>query len=176
MGEANRLKRFSRDNVDAGFAVPVLGVRGEDIEKRCRLFASSRDFDVFENAEIVENPDVLKRPREAESRDAVRLETKNFFTLDTNRPSVRVRGAAERVEQGRLAGAVGSDNRLHDAFGDIEIDIVECDKPTKATRHPAGHNDRFSGQCAPARRNWNCDATDASPPGARTMTAMTPRP
>ena len=70
MGEADGLKRFPREGVDISFAVFVPRAGDDDIEKKAWLVASGRHLDVFEDAQIVEDPDVLKRPGEAEPRDA----------------------------------------------------------------------------------------------------------
>src|SRR5258708_2394426 len=99
------------------------------------------DLDVLQHREIAEDADVLERSGQTEPRDAMRLESENLRAADADRAGVRMRRAAQRVQQRGLAGAVGADDSLHDAAGHVEIDAVERDQAAEAPRHAARADD-----------------------------------
>src|SRR6266478_8904157 len=98
------------------------------------------------------------------------------MAADANRSGVGMRGAAQRVEQRGFAGAVWTDDGLHDASRHVKVEAIKRDEAAKSACHASRDNDRLRGQRARVRRTANCDASEARPPGASTITAITPRP
>src|SRR5579863_6072031 len=103
VGKADGFQCLARASIKIRLASPVPRIRCQDIEKRRRASAGGCDLDVFENAQVVENPDVLKRPRQPKPRNPVRLQPKNLLTADANGTRVGVRSATQCVEQRGLA-------------------------------------------------------------------------
>src|SRR3981189_1452419 len=130
--------------------------------------AAGCDLDVFQHGEIAEDPDVLEGSRQAEPRDAVRLEPENLRAVDSDRAGVRMRRAAQRVQQRGLAGAVGADDGLYDATRHVEIDAVERDQAAEAPRHATRADDWLIRHRAPSRRRGDMAIIEARPPGSST--------
>ena len=65
---------------------------------------------------------------------------------------------------------------MHNASDHDEVEAIKRDEAAKPPRHASRDNDRLRGQLARARRSRSNDASEASPPGASTITAITPRP
>jgi hypothetical protein len=103
MGEADDIECLMRVAIDASFAVSVPRIGCQNIEKRGRAVAGSRNLYVFDHTQIIENPDVLERTGETEPRDPMRFETKYLLAADTNGAGVGMRGAAQRIEQSGFA-------------------------------------------------------------------------
>src|SRR5439155_24941476 len=78
---------------------------------------------VVEHGHALEQGDVLEGAREAERRDAARREGRDVLALDDDPARVGVVEAADHVEHGRLAGAVGPDHREDLALLDIEAHL-----------------------------------------------------
>src|SRR5882672_2401708 len=106
----------------------------------------------------------------------MRLQFEDFVALDPDRTGIGMGGAAEGVEQRGLAGAVRPDNRLDNTAGNLEVNMIQRDKPTEPLGDAACHEYRRLFHHARISRCWMREATDARPPGARTITTMTPRP
>src|SRR4029077_10058798 len=109
-------------------------------------------------------------------RDPMRLESEEFPAVDLNRTGIGMRGAAESIEYCGLAGAVRPDNRLNNAERDVEVDTIERDEAAETFGHATRREDRRIAHRAPASRSRISEAMDARPPGAKTITTMTPRP
>src|ERR1700761_2753598 len=119
--KADDLERIARGLIDLGFSLPLPHIRYHDVEQRCRGVAGGGDLYVFDHAEILEDPNVLERPAQAQPRDPMWLEGKDFIAVDANRAGIGMRCTAQRVEERGLARAVRPDDRLNDAAGDVEI-------------------------------------------------------
>src|SRR5207302_1529837 len=94
--------------------------------------------DVVEHAHALEQGDVLERARDAEGRDVRRRQVRAIPSLERDPAFVRVIEPADGVEQGRLAGAVGADDRHDLPPRDAQADPVDGDE--RAESHAdAGH-------------------------------------
>src|SRR5207247_10133105 len=89
-----------------------------------------------------EQVDVLDGPRAAERRDAARREARDVRALDDDPARVGVVEAADHVEHGRLAGAVGPDHRDDLALLDIEAHLRHGLDPAERLRDPADLDER----------------------------------
>ena len=92
-----------------------------------------------------------------ESGDAVgqgELATR-WCAEDLERAGIGRREPEDQTEQGRLAGAVRTDQAVHLALGYIEVDAVESDGPTEGLADPARSDRRRSAHLVPLSRN--CD-------------------
>jgi hypothetical protein len=93
--------------------------------------------DVVEHGHLTEQSQVLKRAGNAKMRGLSRLDPGERASLELDVSAVRSLIAGDDVEEGRLAGAVGPDQRGHDAGKQREIDRVgRGDAP-----EPLGHAD-----------------------------------
>jgi hypothetical protein len=65
-------------------------------------------------------------------------------TLEGPRPGVRLVETGEQIEQGRLAGAVGPDQRRDSAAGDLDMLNVDGLEAAEGAGHPVGDEDRVT--------------------------------
>ena len=82
-----------------------------------------------------EQADVLERPRHAQRRDLVRPRAGDVRAVELDLAQRRLVEAGEHVEERRLAGAVGPDDRDDRALGDLEGDVVDGDEAAEDLRH-----------------------------------------
>jgi len=66
---------------------------------------------ILEHREPVEDIGDLEGPRDASSAYLVSWELTDIFALENDSAPVRAKDACDQIEQGRLAGPVGPDNR-----------------------------------------------------------------
>src|SRR5438094_715998 len=94
--------------------------------------------DVHDHAHALEQGDVLERARDAEGRDVRRRPVRAVPPLERDPAFERVIEPADGVEQARLAGAVGADDRHDLPLRDAQADPVDGDE--RAESHAdAGH-------------------------------------
>ncbi len=89
---------------------------------------------VLEQAHRREQRQVLERPRDAESRDAVGADGQQVFAVESQATTCGVVDATHDVEHRGLAGTVRTDQSEDLAFGDLERQTVE--------RHDSTEHDR----------------------------------
>ena len=111
----------------------------EHRRQRARLLPRlDADLDVLEGGQRREQPDVLERARDAEVVDLVGLLAQDAGEAvagpggHEHLPLLRGVDAGERVEQRRLAGAVGPDDGQDLAAGHRHRDVVEADDAAEA--------------------------------------------
>jgi hypothetical protein len=81
-------------------------------------------------------------------------------SLDQHLAAVRLHHPGQDIHQGRLAGAVLADQRMHLARREIEEDVVESDGRTETLRYaPRGEE---GGHQVPVRRSAGMSATAIS--------------
>src|SRR2546423_10687968 len=90
------------------------------------------DEHVVQDGHRAEQRDVLKRAREAAADHLMRTDRQNRGAIDEDRAGARPVNAGDDVEEGCLAGAVGSDQSDHLAGLDRERNPIESDHPTEA--------------------------------------------
>ena len=93
------------------------------------------DHHVLEHRQPGEQPDALQRARDAESRRAGWCApSRASGPAIQASPTVGAHKPADHVEQGRLAGAVGTDDAEHLARRDLDRDVVERGDAAEADR------------------------------------------
>jgi hypothetical protein len=80
---------------------------------------------VVEHAQLCKDPQVLKGPSDAEACDLVRLATHDVAAFELDLTVLGCVQPADRIQQARLAGAVGTDNGSDFARSYLERDIRE---------------------------------------------------
>src|SRR5262249_53665938 len=89
----------------------------------------------LEYRRIRADADVLERPRNAASGDAM---SRKAGDVDTGKPHLSARGlhhAGDDIEERRLASTVGSDEADDLAVGNRKVDVAERGQPAKALRN-----------------------------------------
>jgi hypothetical protein len=100
---------------------------------------------VIERRHECEEPDVLKRTRDAARGDPVRPQPRKRRTFELD-PSRRRRvDARNQVEDGRLSRAVGADQRDDTAGVDIEGEIVDGDESAEGAPDAIEPEERAHG-------------------------------
>src|SRR5690349_10468322 len=89
--------------------------------------------EVLEHGGVLEQLDVLERPRDAAPRDLVRRHPRDVLAVEDQTARGRLVDARDQVEDRRLAGAVGPDDREDLARLDLEAHAV--DGPEAAEVH-----------------------------------------
>jgi hypothetical protein len=84
--------------------------RGEDVGAAKMVRA---EHHVLQDGQVREQPDALERPGDAQLREAVRRGAGQRLAAPGEGARLRLDEAADDVEQGRLAGAVGADDPEH---------------------------------------------------------------
>jgi len=91
---------------------------GNDPELRARIAGLNRD--VFGDRHPLDEPEILVDERNRSGRSSLRLPA-----ADPDLARVGFVHARQNLDQGRLAGAVLSEQRMHLAATDVEVDLIE---------------------------------------------------
>ena len=102
----------------------------------------SAEHQVVDQGEVREQLDALEGAGHAERRDVVRSHADDLLAGEANAALLRPVDAGQDVEDGRLAGAVGTDDREQLARLDGERDTVDRDHAGEPQRHVADIEDR----------------------------------
>ena len=94
--------------------------------------AERADRDVVEHRHVGQDAQVLERPADAETGDAVGPHADDGAALETDFSLGRRDEAADQVEQRRLAGAVGPDQADQLVGVDMAGDGIDRDQPLEA--------------------------------------------
>jgi len=105
------------------------------LEEARRADAVATHLDVVEDRHVVEQGDVLERPADPDLGNGVPRLVEDGPPLELNIAAVGRVETAQAVEQGRLAGAVGTDQAGDLARKDVEGYAIEGDD----TAEPDGH-------------------------------------
>ena len=81
---------------------------------------------VFQHRHAREDAAALRRLRDAQPRDLVGRQARDVVPVEHDRALARARIAEDRHHQGRLAGAVGADQRDDLAVGDVDVDALRA--------------------------------------------------
>src|SRR3990172_11198021 len=110
----------------------------------------ARGHDVLADRHASQDLGALECPHEAAGVDAVGGKPVDALTAQPHLAGVRAQGARDDVEQGRLAGAVRSDQRQHFAGAHVERDVVERPQSAEAHGYAADFEQRaLAGHAAP---------------------------
>src|SRR5438034_1197851 len=136
-----------------------------------------RGLDVLVDGQLREDVGPLERAAHAHAAEVVRRHAGDVAPVEHDPPSVAAQVAGDQVEQRRLAGAVGPDDRAHAVLRHVERDARDGDEAVERLgevahlkhaaasragaraargRHPARRESRTA-----ARRGW-CRARTAS--------------
>ena len=118
-----------------------------------------RDEHVLERGHVVEEADVLERPRHAERRDLVRRARGDVDVLEEDPARGRLVDAGQDVEEGRLAGAVRADQADDRAARDREVDVVHGDEAAELLAHLDRLEQRLALDRGDRRRAHCCCAS-----------------
>ncbi|PHN57539.1 hypothetical protein AO286_09855 [Pseudomonas syringae] len=88
-------------------------------------FVRRRNIKVFAHGEVFVHRRVLKLAPHARAGDLVLDHGFQLQVLETNPACAGAGFAAEHVEQGGLARAIGADHHMHLVFLDIEVEVVD---------------------------------------------------
>jgi hypothetical protein len=94
------------------------------------------DEHVLDGVHLGEQPDVLERPADPESRDRVGRHVHHLGPVEDDRPRRRLVDAGELVEERRLPGAVRPDQRHDRPARDREVDVVGRDQAPELLADP----------------------------------------
>src|SRR6266542_3404075 len=134
---------------------------GEDIpepEADARVHAHEH---VLDRGHVGEEPDVLERAADPERRDLIGAEAAERDAAARHGAAVGRIQTREDVEQRRLAGSVGSNDR-RDAAIEREVDVGDSGEPTEALGDPAGLEERHQRTGATVSGASGVDARAAS--------------
>ena len=142
LGEC-RCERFEsepRERVVGAVRALAFGAAGrgqrEEVAAERRAFGAKRPGDdVFEYGHFAEETCVLKRSSDAEGGDAVRLPAGNVGAADRHAALAGPADSADRVEQRRLAGTVGADQRRQRSAREREAHVVHRNEPAEPLRN-----------------------------------------
>src|SRR5439155_25308920 len=81
---------------------------------------------------VVEEPDVLERPRDSPTRNLVRLVARDVASVEHDASARRLEETSDVVEKSGFAGAVGADQGEHLAPLDVETHVVHRDETAEA--------------------------------------------
>jgi hypothetical protein len=90
------------------------------------------DHAVFEDGEPANESDVLERPADPTCDPTVGGKKRDVLAAVLNRSGVGLVETGDAVEQGRLAGAVGTDEPDDLPLGDVDVHVLEGDEPAEA--------------------------------------------
>src|ERR1700722_4110118 len=88
----------------------------------------------------------LKRAHQAEARHVGRRHRRNVLPLVQNSTRGRLQELGQKIETGRLAGPVGTDQRMNTAATDPKIDIANGEEARKFFRQSLGFENELIGQ------------------------------
>src|SRR5262249_32793002 len=94
------------------------------------------DPHVFQYAQVREDGGDLEGPYEAHARDRGGLAPRDVAVVEAEAPGRRRQEGAEQVEDRRLAGAVGADERVDRAPADAQSDVLHGHEAAKLLGEP----------------------------------------
>src|SRR5206468_7642884 len=100
-------------------APPALPARVAPEAEAVRRACLHRERDVLERREAGIDAGDLERARQAFARAPGRRQAGDVLARESDGPGVGAQGTRERVDEGGLAGAVGPDDRVRLALGDM---------------------------------------------------------
>jgi hypothetical protein len=92
------------------------------------------DQDVVERGELTEHLGVLERTGDTAPGDLVRRQREQVFTVERDPARQRTVESGDQVEHGRLAGAVGADQREDLSIADLDAELAQGGEAAEADR------------------------------------------
>ena len=94
----------------------------------------ARHFQIVENAELLEQPPALERPRHTKAPQLVRGHARHILPVMTDRSLCRRLKPGQHIDQRRLARAIGPDQPRHFRRRNIKVDVRQRMQPVKRDR------------------------------------------
>src|SRR5580658_3792850 len=160
--EADRVEGGARRIVEHGRRL-----RRREQPARERGLRLQRDLDVVQHAHVREDAGDLEAAHHPHPRDRGRVELGDLGTVEAHAAAGRRREAREDVEQGRLPGAVGADDRMDRPLGDVERDAVQRGEPGVDLDDVARREDRLAHE-GDFPAPWHGSSTRRTGPDRRT--------
>jgi hypothetical protein len=113
--------------------------------------AMAADQQVLQHRGVLEELDVLEGAGDAVARHHMRRHARNHLALEAHLARGRPVERGDQVEDRRLAGAIGSDQREHLVGPDLEGHVVHGQQAAEADREIRGFEHR--------RRHFSCSMT-----------------
>src|SRR5471032_2769530 len=85
----------------------------------------------------------LERARQPHARDRRGRITGDVATIEGDTARRRRQEVSQKVEAGRLASPMWSDQRVNCMTLDLQTDVLDCNEPLELLRKPAGLEDYF---------------------------------
>ena len=114
--------------------------------------------DIFERRKLLEQPNFLERARDAMARALIGPQLRNVAPAKHDRAGIGLVDAAQKVEQRRLAGAIGADDGEYGSGFDGERDIANRVHAAEALAQTLGAQERACGQ----RTRFGCGGNRGS--------------
>ena len=111
-----------------------------------RLFGvtvTGRD-DVLKHRHRRKEPDVLKRPRNAETRDLIRTHPVDARAADANVARGRFVNAGQQIKNRRFAGAVRPDEPVDLAAADLDVEVLDRCQTAETNHRLVGFQNMIS--------------------------------
>jgi hypothetical protein len=119
-----------------------------EIERRAAL-ALQRNAHVLEHGEVRKRRGNLERADHPHARDRRGRRAGDLPLVEDDLARGRRQEVRQQIEAGRLAGAVGADQRMDRAAADLEIDAVDRDESLELLGEPARLQDDVVGHTPP---------------------------
>src|SRR5262245_10692656 len=117
-------------------------LRAPEVERRSTL-ALERDADVFEHGQMRENGRDLKRSHQSEARHPGGRERRDVAALVDDPSPGGTHELRQQVETSRLAGAIGSDQRMNRAAANLQAHSVDRNEAGKLFGEILGEEDEI---------------------------------
>src|SRR6516164_207083 len=137
-----------------------MALRAPEVERVAAL-ALQGDSHVLEHAQVRKYGGDLKRADEAHARDRRRPRSRDVLAVENDVAARRREEVREQVEAGRLAGAVGPDQRVDRAAPNRETHVIDRDEALELLGQAAGLEDRVGGH-----GGWALRRSDAGAPAS----------
>ena len=111
-------------------------------EEARSLVRMTRQQQVLQQAGVLEQLDVLKGPGDAQRSNPVGRRAGDVAILKHQASARRLVDAADEVEDGRLACAIGTDNGEHLAFAHGEADLIDGTDAAEIDHQTVGRKER----------------------------------
>ena len=109
-----------------------------------------RQRHVLDGRELAQHGGDLERARQPQPHAGMDRQSGDVAAGEVDGAGVGPQVAGELADQGRLAGAVGTDQGMDLALAHLDREIVGRDQAAEALDQPSGFKERFSHGAAPS--------------------------
>src|SRR5207245_6586796 len=165
-GEADRVDQLQGPAIE----LPEHALGPPEVE-RAAARSLQRDAHVFQNRQVREHGRDLKRAHEPQAGDVRRTGARDVAALEPDAPARGSEEMRQQIEAGRLAGAVGTDERVDRPAAHPQGHVLDGDEPAKLLGESLGLEDEVVSHLEAAG-----PAADRTAPRASRATPDWPRP